>query len=80
MFQTLNHWVGRAYAGHINLSYYPEIGQRIQAWSHGEFLGDHYKTVAGARCAITRAHRRWIVEFNSAGAAYKRECEASLAR
>jgi hypothetical protein len=37
---------------------------RIRAWSHGVELGDHYQTVAGAKCAITRAHRVWLQERN----------------
>jgi hypothetical protein len=55
MFQTIT-----CKGGHINLSYLN--GETITAWSHGIFLGDHYKTVAGAKAAVTRAHRKFVAE------------------
>ncbi len=32
----------------------------ITAWSHGTMLGNHYKTIAGAKTAITRHHQQWV--------------------
>ncbi len=56
MFQTIT-----CKGGHINLSYLN--GETITAWSHGVCLGDHYKTVAGAKTAIRRAHNKWLAQF-----------------
>lgn len=57
MFQTIGHKSG----GFVQLT---TIGNKttIKAWSHGELLGDSYETVAGAKCAITRHHRKWLGE------------------
>lgn len=57
MFQTIGHKSG----GFIQCSTFGN-NTRIQAWSHGELLGDHYKTVAGASAAITRHHNAWVTE------------------
>jgi hypothetical protein len=56
----VNHHVGRAraYAGFVQVD-----GHRITAWAHGERLGDHYRTEAGAKAAITRAHRKWLQQW-----------------
>lgn len=61
MFQTIGHKSG----GFIQLS---TVGNKttIKAWSHGTLLGDHYNTVSGASGAITRDHKQWLKERNSA--------------
>ena len=53
MFQTIG-----AKGGFIQLS---TFGNKttIEAWCGQERLGSHYTTVAGARGAITKAHRAW---------------------
>lgn len=57
MFQTIGHKSG----GFVQLT---TIGNKttIKAWSHGEMLGDHYTSVAGAKAAITRHHKEWLQE------------------
>lgn len=43
---------------------------RIEAYSHGAKLGE-FRTVQGAKCALTRAHKAWISAMNSDALAYR---------
>lgn len=59
MFQTIGHK-----GGFVQISSFGGK-ETIQAWSHGELLGDKYTTVTGAKTAITRANRKWLQERNA---------------
>jgi len=58
MFQTIGHK-----GGFVQLSTFGNT-TNITAWCHGERLGD-YKTVSGAKSAITRSHKQWLADRNS---------------
>jgi hypothetical protein len=63
MYQTIGHK-----GGFVQLSYFGNV-ERIEAWSHGDKLGE-YRTVAAAKGAITKAHKAWIAARNSEHYAY----------
>lgn len=68
MFHTIVHKSG----GWVQVSYNPS--QRIAAWSHGDMLGDHYRSVAGAMSAITRHHKKWVSSRDFEHRGFMREC------
>ena len=58
MFQTIGHK-----GGFVQISTLGNVS-RIEAWSHGEKLGE-YRTIAGAKGAVTRAHKQWLAMRNA---------------
>lgn len=61
MFQTISHKPGCF----IQISTFGAYST-IAAWAHGEKIGEHYKTVQGAKTAITRYHKAWLAENQAA--------------
>jgi len=64
MFQTIGYK-----GGFVQIATFGN-NSRIEAFSHGERLGP-FKSVSGAKCAITRAHKQWVRDFQAECAAYR---------
>jgi hypothetical protein len=57
MFLTIN------YNGGVVTTVILNGKKTITAWCHGEQLGAHYRTCAGAKAAIAHAHKKWLKQW-----------------